>query len=602
MKTLLLFPPSWHPSQPYLSLPSLTGFLRRAGVDVIQRDINIEFLEILLNKDNSGYFLQRIEDESKRLAGSASSEDSEKYNALKNAMQEMPRIVESLDNAKKTLRGQDFYDSTKYMESLGAIGKWLSLVSAAYYPSEVSLVGNNLTNYSVYSSKDILEAVSDEKENIFLDIFRRHLLKSILDQGPGLVGISVTSTSQIMPAFTMARLIKEANKDIHITIGGSVFTKLIDNLFRNDALFALVDSFVVYEGEHALLTLIRELENKRDFTNVPNLIYRHEGKTAMNEPLLVEDIDFLPTPDYDGFPLSLYFTPELVLPVQTSRGCYYKKCAFCNLYFDQMVFRSRKLDMLVEDIAVLSKKYKTKYFFLTDEAVPLPTLKKFSNSIIEKKMDIKWIAAMRFEKRLDTELIENAAKAGCLKFVFGLESSNQRVLDLMKKGIQRETVAEIIKHCLEKGIAMHLYLIVGFPTETKEEAFESLDFILNNEQLVNSLGLSCQPSLFELEKASPILHSPASYGITKVMEPKGHDLSLGYVYEVDKGMTPKEAEEVYNQVMDKVYDKVPPFPFNYSMSDGLLYIAKSKQEEAAAKKLPEDGISAPIRRLLTGDG
>jgi len=103
-----------------------------------------------------------------------------------------------------------------------------------------------------------------------------------------------------------------------------------------------------------------------------------------------------------------------------------------------------------------------------------------------------------------------------------------------------------------------------------------VDYILNNEALVNSLGFSCQPSLFELEKSSPIMDLPPSYGITKIMEPKGHDLSLGYRYEVDKGMTPKEAEETYNQIMDKTYEKVSPFPFTYSMSDGLLYIARSK--------------------------
>ncbi|MEK6599094.1 MAG: radical SAM protein [Deltaproteobacteria bacterium] len=580
MKTTLLFPPSWHPSQPYLSLPALTGFLRREGVDVTQRDINIEFLEVILNKDNKGDFLERIAD---RLSKRRLSGEKEDYSKLISALEEIPYVSEKLDSAKAALRGEGFYDSNQYMESLGNIGKWLSLISTAYFPSEVTLVGNNLTNYSVYSSKGIFEAINNEKENIFLDIFKRHFLKSILADEPGLVGISVTSTSQIIPAFTMARLIKEANKDIHITIGGGVFTRLIDNIFRSDVLFSLVDSFIIYEGEHALLALIQELENKKDFTQVPNLIYKHDGRTALNEPLIVEDIDYLPTPDYDGFPLSLYFTPKLVLPVQTSRGCYYKKCAFCNLHVDQMVFRSRKIDLVMEDISDLSQKYKTKYFFITDEAMPLPTMKKFSDKIIENKIDIKWITGMRFEKKLDSGLIEKASKAGCLKFVFGLESYNQRVLDLMRKGIQRETVDRIIKDCLEKGMAVHVYLITGFPTETREEAFESVDFILNNEALVNSLGFSCQPSLFELEKASPILDLPPSYGITKIMEPKGHDLSLGYFYEVDKGMTAKEAEEVYNQIMDKVYNKVSPFPFNYSMSDGLLYIARSKGDGIAAQ-------------------
>ncbi|MEK7688682.1 MAG: radical SAM protein [Deltaproteobacteria bacterium] len=580
MKTTLLFPPSWHPSQPYLSLPALTGFLRREGVDVIQRDINIEFLEVILNKDNQGDFLERI---GNRLTKRSFTGEKEDYSKLISALEEIPVVARTLDSAKAALRGEGFYDSNQYMESLGNIGKWLNLISYAYYPSEVTLVGNNLTNYSVYSSKNIFEAIKDEKENIFLDIFKRHFLKSILADEPGLVGISVTSTSQIIPAFTMARLIKEADKDIHITIGGGVFTRLIDNIFRSDVLFSLIDSFIIYEGEHALLALIQELENKKDFTKVPNLIYKHDGRTAINEPLIVEDIDFLPAPDYDGFPLSLYFTPKLVLPVQTSRGCYYKKCAFCNLHVDQMVFRSRKIDLVMEDISNLSQKYKTKYFFITDEAMPLPTMKKFSDKIIENKIDIKWITGMRFEKKLDSGLIEKASKAGCLKFVFGLESSNQRVLDMMKKGIQRETVDRIIKDCLEKGMAVHVYLITGFPTETREEAFESVDFILNNEALVNSLGFSCQPSLFELEKASPIMDAPPSYGITKIMEPKGHDLSLGYRYEIDKGMTAKEAEEVYNQIMDKVYNKVSPFPFNYSMSDGLLYIARSKGDGIAAQ-------------------
>ena len=580
MKTTLLFPPSWHPSQPYLSLPALTGFLRREGVDVIQRDINIEFLEVILNKDNQGDFLERI---GNRLTKRSFTGEKEDYSKLISALEEIPVVARTLDSAKAALRGEGFYDSNQYMESLGNIGKWLNLISYAYYPSEVTLVGNNLTNYSVYSSKNIFEAIKDEKENIFLDIFKRHFLKSILADEPGLVGISVTSTSQIIPAFTMARLIKEADKDIHITIGGGVFTRLIDNIFRSDVLFSLIDSFIIYEGEHALLALIQELENKKDFTKVPNLIYKHDGRTAINEPLIVEDIDFLPAPDYDGFPLSLYFTPKLVLPVQTSRGCYYKKCAFCNLHVDQMVFRSRKIDLVMEDISNLSQKYKTKYFFITDEAMPLPTMKKFSDKIIENKIDIKWITGMRFEKKLDSGLIEKASKAGCLKFVFGLESSNQRVLDMMKKGIQRETVDRIIKDCLEKGMAVHVYLITGFPTETREEAFESVDFILNNEALVNSLGFSCQPSLFELEKASPIMDAPPSYGITKIMEPKGHDLSLGYRYEIDKGMTAKEAEEVYNQIMDKVYNKVSPFPFNYSMSDGLLYIARSKGDGIVTK-------------------
>ena len=52
MKVSLLFPPTWHPSQPYLSLPSLTGFLHQGGVsDVSQRDLGIELLDTVLTRE-----------------------------------------------------------------------------------------------------------------------------------------------------------------------------------------------------------------------------------------------------------------------------------------------------------------------------------------------------------------------------------------------------------------------------------------------------------------------------------------------------------------------------------------------------------------------
>ena len=51
MNISLLFPPSWHPSQPYLSIPCLSAFLENSGVPVQQqRDLNIELLDRMLTK------------------------------------------------------------------------------------------------------------------------------------------------------------------------------------------------------------------------------------------------------------------------------------------------------------------------------------------------------------------------------------------------------------------------------------------------------------------------------------------------------------------------------------------------------------------------
>lgn len=571
MKAVLTFPPSWIPSQPYLSIPSLTAYLRRAGVEVVQRDLNIETLEILLDYKMISPLYQRIVDELK------AGPNGERGERLKQAVSAIQILADKLPWAKVNLRTPMFYNLDFYLESLKIIDKWMEHILASYYPSSVTLVDNQM-RYSVYSSADILAAVADEKENPFHWIFKEHIVPSIIKEAPGLVGISITATSQIIPGFTLARLIKKEAPDTHITVGGSIFTKLIDIIPKvADRLFTLVDSFILFEGEYPLLRLIEELEGKRDFKAVPNMVYRKNGHTYINEPFYIEDPKELPTPDYDGFPLRLYHTPSLVLPLQTSRGCYWRRCAFCNLHLDHLTYRPRPIDKVMEDISTLKKKYGSKFFFFSDEAVPIPTLEKISERVIEEGIDIKWTGGIRFEKSLTKDLLGKMSEAGCLKLVFGLESFSQRVLDLMGKGTSTRDIRRIVNDCLDTGIALHLYIIIGFPTETEEEAKETFLFVMENERLLNSAGFSCLPCLFDLQKGTPIMKSPEKYGLKEIKVPAVHDMTLGYFYETEKGMSPEQADRVYSFIHEKINERVSPFPYNYSMSDGLLYIAASKE-------------------------
>ncbi|MCZ6781009.1 MAG: radical SAM protein, partial [Nitrospirae bacterium] len=390
--------------------------------------------------------------------------------------------------------------------------------------------------------------------------------------------------SQIIPGLTLCRLIKEASPGLHLTVGGSIFTRLVDNLRRCPSLFELADDFVVFEGETALLELVNQLEGKRDFSKVPNLIYRQNGKIAVNQPFYSENINALPAPNYDGFPFRLYLAPESVLPIQFSRGCYYKDCAFCALTLDHQNFRQKDPGKTVENLQLLSEKYETPYFFFTDECFALSPTKRLCRQILDRGLRVQWTAEMRFEKNLSRELLSLMHDAGCHKIVFGLESYNQRVMDFMKKGILQESVRRVTEDCVDLGIAVHCYIIVGFPTETEEEALETANFIIKNVRLNSSYGFSCQPCLFDLEKEAPIMSDPGSYGIRRIMRPASEDLSLGFFYEVQEGMTPEQAERVYQDVYGKVSEVVCELPFNYSMADGLLYLAHAK---APAQQIPQ---------------
>jgi len=584
MKVSLLFPPTWHPSQPYLSLPSLTGFLAQGGVpDVSQRDLGIELLDRVVTQSYGAELYQELVDNKRTLeqgrTGETGPGSSEHLARVVESLDRFPYLIDRIEPAKETLRGESFYDLESYKESLFLIDKWLEVLSTLYFPTRLTVVDNQFGNYSIYSSKDLMKIIRDESQNPYIQLFRKHFIQSIVGDQPDLIGVSITATSQIIPGLTLCRLIKEAAPNIHLTIGGSIFTRLVDNVRRCPSLFDLTDDIIVFEGETALLELVNQLAGKKDFSKVPNLIYRQNGKITVNQPFYSENINQLPAPNYDGFPLGLYLSPEPVLPVQFSRGCYYKDCAFCALTLDHQNFRQKEPGRTVEELKWLKQRYGAQHFFFTDECFALSPTKRLCQQIIDKKLDIKWTCEMRFEKHLTRELLASMRDAGCLKIVFGLESFNQRVMDFMKKGIKQEWVRRIADDCVDLEIAVHCYIIVGFPTEKEEEALETMNFIVGNERLHGSYGFSCQPCLFDLEKEAPIMSDPGSYGIRRIMRPSAEDLSLGFFYEVSEGMTPDEAERLYQHVYEKVSEVVCELPFNYSMADGLLYIARAKAQE-----------------------
>lgn len=585
MKISLLFPPSWHPSQPYLSLPCLTAFLGQAGItSTRQKDINIELLDTVLSRTYGIEVYALLMEKLKSLEHSRNGEtgpnSDEHYAKLVESLDRFPMLIDQIEPAKASLRGEEFYDIDWYQECLFTIDKWLEVVSSVYFPTRLTVVDNQLS-YSIYSSRDIMKAIKDEGQNPYISLFQNYFLQSIVEDAPDLLGISITATSQIIPGLTLCRLIKESCPDIHVTIGGSIFTRLVDNLRRCERLFEVTDDFIVFEGETALLELVNQLEGKRNFSKVPNLIYRQNGKIVVNQPFYSENLAQHPAPNYDGFPLDRYLAPRTVLPVQFSRGCYYKDCAFCALTLDHQNFRQKDPNKVVDELQFLSEKYHTPYFFFTDECLALSPTRRLCKEISSRDFDIEWTAELRFEKNLSRELLTLMRDAGCEKIVFGLETYNPRMMDFMKKGITQENVQRICSDCVDLGIAVHCYIIVGFPTETEEEALETMNFVVENTKLNSSYGFSCQPCLFDLEKEAPIMSDPSGYGVHRIMRPASEDLSLGFFYEVQEGMTPEQAEKLYQYVYGKVSEVVCELPFNYSMADGLLYISRHKMKHAA---------------------
>ena len=549
MKILLLFPPDWLPSEPYLSLPALTSVLRPAGHEVIQKDINVEMYDMFFSRSFLEHVSNRMAVELNHLIHVEEQRalDEEESTLKTQLLQSTPEVLAQLsfdsEKAKEILRGESFYDIDKLEWATNKLHQTMARISLGYYPAQICFppIETDLA-YKPFMSSEILEALDDDQINVYRDVYRQLIAPIMKKEKPGMVGISIVQQKQIIPTFTFSKMIKEEFPDVHITIGGNIVTRIRDELKTQDKLFGYIDSAVLYEGENAYLQLVDAVENSKPLSGLPNLIYRDESGIHANKDVCSEDLAKLPPPDFDGLALEKYFVPKLILPFLATRGCYWGRCTFCD-HFQGYVegFRTMQVDQIINELRFLQNKYNTRYFHFTDGSYPPALFRKLSQRIVAEKLHIVWTTHMRFEETLlDEQVWKDAHASGCRYLHFGFESGNQRVLKLMDKATKLDAIETNLRMSSEAGIWNHIMGFFGFPGETREEAEDSKRFVLKNREHVHSLGFMT----YVLGKYSPVAFEPEKYGVSYYKNPEW-DLAMDYYFTLEKGLNIQEALDVF---------------------------------------------------------
>ncbi|MBT3858116.1 MAG: radical SAM protein [Nitrospina sp.] len=551
MKSLLIFPPDWLPSEPYLSLPSLASVLRPAGHDVTQLDVNVEMYDMFFSTQFLQHTAQRIATERNYLQDVEKERglDEEEQALLERLLTCTPELFqqfsEDVERAKKILRGETFYDIDQLEWATNCLHQTMALISLAYYPAQICFppIETDIV-YKPFMSTEILEAVDDDQINIYRDVYRM-LIRPIMERDrPVMIGISVVQQKQLIATFTFCKMIKEEFPATHITLGGNIITRIRDTLPEMAGLWEWFDSAVVYEGESAYLKLTEAVKTGGDFSKLPNLIYKDETGVHTNKEVCSENLAELPPPDFDGLPLEKYFVPHLILPYLATRGCYWGRCTFCD-HFQGYVegFRTKQVDQIMEEIKFLKEKYETRFFHFTDESYPPALFQKLSRRLIDDKTDIAWTTHMRFEESLLEEKVwQDVAESGCKYLHFGYESGNQRVLKLMDKATKLDAIETNLRMSSEAGIWNHLMGFFGFPGETSAEADDSKAFVEKNSAHIHSLGFMT----FVLGKYSPIAFEPEKYGVSYYKNPEW-DLALDYYFTTKDGLSIQQAIDVFDE-------------------------------------------------------
>jgi len=284
--------------------------------------------------------------------------------------------------------------------------------------------------------------------------------------------IAITASSQVFEeTIEIAQHFKSKSPTLPICLGGSHAStekeaSIIDFPF---------DYAIIGEGEISFSKLIDHLKGNIKIKEVPGLIYKLDsGIQKNNSPALISDLDEIPFPAFDLFKMNRYPQHRMT----TSRGCPFD-CVFCNstsLWTTK--WRKRSPQNLVDEIKYLNENHGQKTILFNDDSFNIDKKRviEFCKSLISEKLGIIWSTSIRVDL-INEEMASLMKESGCYNVSIGIESANDKVLQLMNKSITREKIQKGINILREAGIDVYGQFMIGNPGDTLDTIKESVAFV-----------------------------------------------------------------------------------------------------------------------------
>jgi anaerobic magnesium-protoporphyrin IX monomethyl ester cyclase len=307
-----------------------------------------------------------------------------------------------------------------------------------------------------------------------LNLSYEELRSEIGKRQPDIVGITST-TLTYKSALRIAKIAKEICSDC-LTILGGIHATFWDEKALQECPY--VDVVVRREGEYTLLELAKRVEAGKDYYDVLGITFRKNGKIVRNpDRPYIENLDELPFPARHFWPIERLRKGEDNFYLITSRGCIYW-CDFCStVRMHGRKFRVRSPKNVVDELEFLHNTYGATQFTFCDDVftVDKARIEELCKEIKNRKLEIKWNCGTRVDL-ITKELLLKMKEAGCVSVWFGVESGSQQVLDAMRKGISTSQTMRVFNWVREIGLKPVPNVILGFPGETKQTAWETIKF------------------------------------------------------------------------------------------------------------------------------
>ncbi len=563
LRVLSLIPPMTQLNTPYPSTAYLTGFLRSQGVDAVQADLALALVLALFTPEGLAqvreralaqpeadrtacvnYFLDFFERYQSTIAPTVAflqGRDATLSHRIagRGLLPEGPRFA-SLDAydddgsgdplawAFGALGQQDRarHLATLYLNDLADVLRDAVDSRFEFVRYAEQLAGSQATFEPLAQALAATPTLVDETlQALTLAVIAKHQ--------PQLVLLSVPFPGAVYAAFRMAQTLKAHHPHIRIGLGGGFVNTELREL-TEPRVFDYVDFISLDAGERPLLALLEHLQGKRSVQRLVRTFVRNDAGDVRLMNWAEPDVPFeeVGTPTWDGLPLDRYLSLlDMLNPMHrlwsdgrwnkltVAHGCYWKKCSFCDVSLDYISrYETASATTLVDRIEQIVAETGQTGFHFVDEAAPPKALKALAEELLRRKVHISWWGNIRFEKTFTPELAELLAESGCIAMSGGLEVASDRLLNLMKKGVSVEQVAQVTKGFSEAGILVHAYLMYGFPTQTLQDTVDALEYV--RQLFENGCIQSGFFHRFACTVHSPVGKNPADYGVQVVPLPE----------------------------------------------------------------------------------
>ena len=376
----------------------------------------------------------------------------------------------------------------------------VKIFDTAFYPNQNESNQNETRSKKGMSKKIVNEdVVYDNTGDMFEDLRRIIMLHDTK-----IVGISLLqSTYEI--GVSLTRFIKANFPYIIIVAGGVLPTLIPDMIFEEPS----IDSICLGEGEMPFLKFCdRFSSGSEDIVQTPGFWIKWHGTKYKNKPAKVCRLEELPYPDFSEFDSRLFFKPMQgrlykMINIETTRGCPHM-CTYCSApslraFFKQnecgTYYRKMDIDYITGQIDYQVNKYKPEFIYFSSEmflAFSDEEFSKFEDSYSKHKIPF-W-----FQTRFETvtkERLEALKKIGMLWITLGLEHGNEEFRKkMLKRNYSNEKALECVKILKEVGVGASINNIIGFPGETRELIFDTINI---NKRLyeINNL-IECNVFMF----------------------------------------------------------------------------------------------------------